>query len=756
MDSSSDLKSVLRSAESVSLSSPRNSMQDNESSYTNDSVILLEPTFKGTSTGSSNLDVLRRNAEIIKYYNLDKEFKHLQAICDKDDPIYARVKCPFPKELNFSEESDSDSEDLFGEGNLRNYRKQSTAEFEGRKLRLKRAKETRHVIRRSKILDYLNPLFAKRVSFDTVDKVIVDPEDADLFEESIRQGFLDDGGMGFKRDFTDPQDYVRGRSTQRPYVDQQFNTRDDFSPSMEGRVRTRSPHQLPYGKSKIIDMDSFVVVRMHRDFESLYDRKQLGANAKLRGRTIMVYISGRRHTWVALDWLFRSFLENGDTIVIVAAINPIHAHFRARSASREKRHHVRERAKRQNSPEKVREVAAKIMKYCLMLADPDLVVKIIVELSVGSTKKVLNGMYHLCTPTLIVTSAKRNMKTFPVVAWRSSKIGDKLVSSYNVPLILVPAPNMDLFEFSLFLQLKLKYQNIQEFKDLKTPMDFQKIKLNSLALTAMMEALKIEGDKTSDIIGALSGSEEEDDDEQEESDFRKLLRRTSSAKSDVSSINSSDSEYGDPLDKVKTTGSMAELRKICVKIENDLELKLQLEDKSSPDYFKNLLTAVTDASREIGVRMAMIERDGGTGADLIRTITGAPNRPKYKSMLDFDDSVPMSKLKTTGGSSSNTLSTTSSNVPKFTISHIGSQDASPIRPPNSSLKFDTAHSERTLLTRHHRKLSDSGIIPPSRPLELKPMKSSPQILGQDHTQSNVLADKVRKRMSIFRFGRKKK
>ena len=39
-------------------------------------------------------------------------------------------------------------------------------------------------------------------------------------------------------------------------------------------------------------------------------------------RTILVYVSGRIHTWVALDWVLSKFIEDGDHVIIIASINP--------------------------------------------------------------------------------------------------------------------------------------------------------------------------------------------------------------------------------------------------------------------------------------------------------------------------------------------------------------------------------------------------------------------------------------------------
>ena len=61
--------------------------------------------------------------------------------------------------------------------------------------------------------------------------------------------------------------------------------------------------------------------KSHKQFDQLY-KDQLYRIIRPMFRTILVYVSGRIHTWVALDWILSKFIEDGDHVIIIASINP--------------------------------------------------------------------------------------------------------------------------------------------------------------------------------------------------------------------------------------------------------------------------------------------------------------------------------------------------------------------------------------------------------------------------------------------------
>ncbi|GMM33796.1 Jip4 protein [Saccharomycopsis crataegensis] len=277
----------------------------------------------------------------------------------------------------------------------------------------------------------------------------------------------------------------------------------------------------------------------HKDFNQIYvnynnrDTKALRPTDKLPAfprRTILVYISGRKHTWVALDWAIKKLLKDGDHLVVVASIFPelmekldisssaIHSRSVSRSPNRTNRFdtsgNIGIRGSRSNLGSRsgstmgsrsastirtnrfkslnmdraridgddddddddgddddelhgfkvsagfadkdildIRKKAKSIIQYIMTVADPDLIIKVTIDLSVGSTKDVLKDSYILYTPTLVVCSAKPKEDSAPLRSWKSSRLSDRVVKNFTIPVIIVPAMNMNKFVSKLFESL---------------------------------------------------------------------------------------------------------------------------------------------------------------------------------------------------------------------------------------------------------------------------------------------------------------
>ncbi|ODV60387.1 uncharacterized protein ASCRUDRAFT_70906 [Ascoidea rubescens DSM 1968] len=87
---------------------------------------------------------------------------------------------------------------------------------------------------------------------------------------------------------------------------------------------------LPISENQLNLLDhlekTYVYTKTHKDFQKIYannDHENRNGSNKvsvLPGRVLIVYISGRRHTWVALDWVLNKLLEDGDTLIILSTI----------------------------------------------------------------------------------------------------------------------------------------------------------------------------------------------------------------------------------------------------------------------------------------------------------------------------------------------------------------------------------------------------------------------------------------------------
>ncbi|KAM9917224.1 hypothetical protein OXX80_013336, partial [Metschnikowia pulcherrima] len=83
----------------------------------------------------------------------------------------------------------------------------------------------------------------------------------------------------------------------------------------------------------------------------------------------------------------------------------------------------------------------------LSVVNRNAIVKLTVEIAEGKTKDVLKDMYKLYEPNLVVAGSKSSVKnSAPLKSWTSSRLSDRLVKLFPLPVIVVPAPNLGPFE----------------------------------------------------------------------------------------------------------------------------------------------------------------------------------------------------------------------------------------------------------------------------------------------------------------------
>ena len=192
-------------------------------------------------------------------------------------------------------------------------------------------------------------------------------------------------------------------------------------------------------------------------------------------RVILCRIDGRKHTWVALDWLVTMFIQRVDHIVIVTNLPA----FRwSRSASRSSvsinqrgynsefdarvgndpndgiQHNVWERVyERGYDRGMLKRTADKIWEYVetlLFIAGANGVrenpIKVTIEITIGKTMDTMCDMINIYTPDLIVVG---NMNTESLTKWKSQYFSDLVYSKYPIPVIEVPVLMMNAFEKTL-------------------------------------------------------------------------------------------------------------------------------------------------------------------------------------------------------------------------------------------------------------------------------------------------------------------
>lgn len=214
-------------------------------------------------------------------------------------------------------------------------------------------------------------------------------------------------------------------------------------------------------------------------------------------RTVLVHISGRRHTWVALDWAINQLANDTDYIVILTNIPERMTSDRRRSLSRSRsRSASRSRSRsrsRMRSLSRNREIRAgtgddviyddydpsddiwcdgytvgevnallqRLIDYCTIIMG-DRKVKLTIEIVVGSTSKVLINSLNAYAPDFFVigTPVDRDGSN-NVVIHRCRHLSPIVMQNFPIPLFVVAARKMGWFELRLQREILLKQKQIQ-------------------------------------------------------------------------------------------------------------------------------------------------------------------------------------------------------------------------------------------------------------------------------------------------------
>lgn len=323
--------------------------------------------------------------------------------------------------------------------------------------------------------------FVKRVAFDTID--IQYQEDSDDDGDWGRRGsryddvkgtydFLFDESRGRSRSKVSPTPsplHSPSASPIRTGVSPIRNSITSITNNLDVNMAKFLQKPPDYPTQPIITHKGCTYTKKHKDFEGLYlgkvtDSKGNYLRPVLPRRVILVYISGRRHTWVALDWILSKFIENGDSVIIVSSVHesllqePPHRRRKSYGSSSPEFPRYKTR-KGKAKPETIKLIARKIMNYSMELINPNVIAKVSIELAVGETKQVLKEMYKLYEPSVVATGSKpRTNIAAPLRSWTSSKLTDRLVKNFPLPLIVTPAVNMGRFERDLRKEINYKYK----------------------------------------------------------------------------------------------------------------------------------------------------------------------------------------------------------------------------------------------------------------------------------------------------------
>ncbi|CAI5760027.1 unnamed protein product [Candida verbasci] len=435
-------------------------------------------------------------------------------------------------------------------------------------------------------INQLKSHFTKQVSFDNIN---IKEDDDDIPD--------DDDDLGWKKYKSQNKPmigYSRGRSLSpcpgsgRISPIASPNKYDELSGLTPYELKKLEQHleknMVQYPTKPITTSRGCSFTKRHKLYESLYNYK-LSIRPVLPHRTILIYISARIHTWVALDWILNKFIENGDKIIIVAAIDEEPIKRKHKHTIPVKSTNTFQRYRQRNQPENILTICKDIMNYCMTVMNPNIITRITVELVTGETKQVLKDMYRLYEPNLVCTGTKPNTRTgAPLKSWLSSKLTDRLVKNFPLPVIVVPAVNMCQFENELESNLNGK---------------------------TTIHEIESDSDSESDV---------------------------SSIASDVSDVSN---ESYESYDEIATLY-------IDFKKDLSKELKQLEELPLNENYFTNFAKLISDTSLNLCEDIIKVQPTfTGSGAKLARMITGSNNfghQPyKTKSLLAPQEKKPTPK-----------------------------------------------------------------------------------------------------------------
>ncbi|GMM29577.1 Jip4 protein [Martiniozyma asiatica (nom. inval.)] len=484
--------------------------------------------------------------------------------------------------------------------------------------------------------------FQKSVSFDTVNTSYSAPSDSNL---NLNSNLNNSNGN---------DSLNRGRWGSQNRSERALSpSHRSQSPGIVDVPVSVSVSDCKYPTIPIITHDSCTLTRKHALFDDMYAGR-LKIGPKLPNRDIMCYISGRKHTWPAIDWCCNRLLEDGDSLIIVSSIRP-----QGRSLSRlikrdENLTYNITNNKIRNSPEWAQTTTENIMKYVMAILNPNRIVKITVELSLGSTDEVLTDMFNLYQPSLVVSGCKPT-KSAPTKQFTTKRLTDRLVMTLPVPMIVVTSKNLDHY------QIKLLKAVDKRMKYLRDNQKYARI-LNDEILKELDEA------GTYSLEDRLDYLRNQDDVEIQKE--LKALNDDDSNASDVSSVDSDPKPY-QPIDLgLKTLELQSQV--IIYKKFSEFE-KFPLNESS----FKNLLCGVMDTVHDYHLTLAEKSKTDKSADQAVRNLLEAPPRlHRTKSMLDNvvveSNKETMERLKLQKGAASeivtaNTKPSTNKRIPIMAI-----------------------------------------------------------------------------------------
>lgn len=458
-------------------------------------------------------------------------------------------------------------------------------------------------------------------------------------------------------------------------------------------------------------------------------------------RTLLCHISGRRHTWVALDWTLLELLRDTDHIIVVANLpradggsgrkewstrSSSESRSRSRSRSVKRSAGVNSSFVSQGTESMVKNkneewsggytvggietVLERLIKYITFVIPSTRAIKITVEIIIGKTKEVLVEALNLHSPDLLVVSSTQYNESDGLINHKSKTLTSVLAIHYPLPVFIVPAKRL--------LNLQTLLQSISaerhESKLLKTEKD-------SMTLPIMTRP-RLGSARTAP--NAIPISIFHSDTEE--------LKCTSG----VSSIDSGHSESAIKLFNAEFDNSynkVSRLRQNYRKRVRDKLLSIEHDDTLSVKIKQfSKIDAIISSSIEFNNELENC--DSPSVLELQKIITGGKKYKSFKkkSMLDVLDLPNVKKKNFTGNQtvSQDGISTPRKSAIKFEGNVKGNDGSSVLQQNHESLMLDMAplHEVQSL---SQSNLKNNGFNNP-----LRKVRSASNNSASNRTKSN--------------------
>lgn len=447
--------------------------------------------------------------------------------------------------------------------------------------------------------------------------------------------------------------------------------------------------RIDYPTVSCVNYDSLTTVYEHLQYKEFI--KENGE------RNIILYITGRRHTWVSIDYFISKLLQDGDHLILITRIpecfrNEIsilsNNNSETTSSLLDDYHTSSYKNRNKINPELFRNISNNIKKYlqCLIsIKKNDIKFKITIDLTLGSsTVSILRNSLEIYSPHLIMTSTKPNFRFQRSHTWKTSRMTDRLVKNFPLPIIVVPSFTLNEFEVEFFNELN---KNLQNHELIKTAQDVKELHDLDNKLSPLKRLNIEEVEQTKDHIEDTKEIKNvnENDSKIKEEDL-----------SDESSIASDESS-----EPSSTSSSFKELTRTISSFHDAISKYVETIDNSkiTKDSFLNKMNKISDLTYQVDLKFEENSTGGGEGAALMRSLTGLPMLEKRKSMLDVFDSENGSTMK---------MNNLKNQLSSKTISKSSNSNNDLLSPASRKIKFSKDSSEPNKLKTKFTNSSGSG------------------------------------------------